>query len=115
MNDFPGMIAEARGGTLFLDEISEMRAVLQTRFLCVLQGGEYRSLGSTRMSKADFRVITATNRLIAQALAENRLRSVLYYRINSFQLEVHTLRERKDDFQSLLPAFGRRLSAESGN
>src|SRR5436309_15138575 len=58
MNDFPGMIAEARGGTLFLDEISEMPADLQTRFLRVLQGGEYRSLGSTRMSKADFRVIT---------------------------------------------------------
>jgi len=65
MNDFPGMIAEARGGTLFLDEISEMPADLQTRFLRVLQEREYRSLGSTRMLKADFRVITATNRPIA--------------------------------------------------
>jgi len=70
MNNFPGMIAEARGGTLFLDEISEMPADLQTRFLRVLQEREYRSLGSTRMQKADFRVITATNRPIAQALAE---------------------------------------------
>ncbi len=87
MNDFPGMIAEARGGTLFLDEISEMPADLQTRFLRVLQEREYRSLGSTRMLKADFRVITATNRPIAQALAENRLRSDLYYRINTFQLD----------------------------
>ena len=65
MNDFPGMIAEASGGTLFLDEISEMPADLQTRFLRVLQEREYRSLGSTRTLKADFRVITATNRPIA--------------------------------------------------
>src|SRR6201981_3728245 len=78
-NDFRGMIAEASGGTLFLDEISEMPADLQTRFLRVLQEREYRSLGTTRMLKADFRVITATNRPIAQALAENRLRSDLYY------------------------------------
>src|SRR5512133_978304 len=62
MNDFPGMIAEARGGTLFLDEISEMPADLQTRFLRGLQEREYRSLGSTRIQKADFRVVTATNR-----------------------------------------------------
>src|SRR5882672_1031908 len=104
MNDFPGMIAEARDGTLFLDEISEMPADLQTRFLRVLQEREYRSLGSTRMLKADFRVITATNRPIAQALAENRLRSDLYYRINTFQIEVPPLRERKQDIPPLVAA-----------
>ena len=53
-NDFPGMIAEANGGTLFLDEISEMPAELQTRFLRVLQEGEYRSLGSTRTMTVKF-------------------------------------------------------------
>ncbi len=114
MNDFPGMIAEARGGTLFLDEISEMPADLQTRFLRVLQGGEYRSLGSTRMSKADFRVITATNRPIAQALAENRLRSDLYYRINTFQIEVPPLRERKEDIPPLVTTFVQRFAAQLG-
>jgi len=114
MNDFPGMIAEARGGTLFLDEISEMPADLQTRFLRVLQGGEYRSLGSTRMSKADFRVITATNRPIAQALAENRLRSDLYYRINTFQIEVPPLRERKEDIPPLVSTFVQRFAAQLG-
>ena len=114
MNDFPGMIAEARGGTLFLDEISEMPADLQTRFLRVLQGGEYRSLGSTRMSKADFRVITATNRPIAQALAENRLRSDLYYRINTFQIEVPPLRERKEDIPPLVTTFVHRFAAQLG-
>ena len=114
MNDFPGMIAEARGGTLFLDEISEMPTDLQTRFLRVLQGGEYRSLGSTRMSKADFRVITATNRPIAQALAENRLRSDLYYRINTFQIEVPPLRERKEDIPPLVSTFVQRFAAQLG-
>ena len=114
MNDFPGMIAEARGGTLFLDEISEMPADLQTRFLRVLQGGEYRSLGSTRMSKADFRVITATNRPIAQALAENRLRSDLYYRINTFQIEVPPLRERKEDIPPLVTTFVQRFAVQLG-
>src|SRR6266702_3156873 len=95
MHDFPGMIAAADGGTLFLDEISDMPADLQTRFLRVLQEREYRPLGSTRVLKADFRVIASTNRPIAQALSENRLRSDLYYRLNTFQIEVPPLRDRK--------------------
>src|SRR5881275_1514615 len=114
MHDFPGMIAEAGGGTLFLDEISEMPADLQTRFLRVLQEREYRSLGSTRMQKADFRVITATNRPIAQALAENRLRSDLYYRINTFQIEVPPLRERKEDIPPLVNTFVQRFAKQLG-
>src|SRR5438477_13948 len=114
MNDFPGMIAEASGGTLFLDEISEMPTELQKRFLRVLQEREYRPLGSTRMSKADFRVIAATNRPIAQALAENRLRSDLYYRINTFQIEVPPLRERKEDIPPLVSTFVQRFAAQLG-
>src|SRR4029079_18724734 len=114
MNDFPGMISEASGGTLFLDEISEMPADLQTRFLRDLQEREYRSLGSTRTQKADFRVITATNRPIAQALAENRLRSDLYYRINTFQIEVPPLRERKEDIPPLVNTFVQRFAKQLG-
>src|SRR5215831_17343171 len=104
-NDFPGMIAEAAGGTLFLDEISDMPIDLQTRFLRVLQEREYRPLGSTRVLKANFRVIAATNRSIPQALAENRLRSDLYYRLNTFQIEVPPLRERKQDIPLLVTFF----------
>jgi DNA-binding NtrC family response regulator len=114
MNDFSGMIAEAGGGTLFLDEISEMPADLQTRFLRVLQEREYRPLGSTKMLKADFRVITATNRPIAQALAENRLRSDLYYRINTFQIGVPPLRERKEDIPPLVNTFLHRFAEQLG-
>ena len=105
MNDFSGMIAAANGGTLFLDEISDMPPDLQTRFLRVLQEREYRPLGSTRTMKVDFRVIAATNQPVVQALAENRLRSDLYYRLNTFQIEVPALRHRKQDIPPLVAVF----------
>jgi DNA-binding NtrC family response regulator len=114
MNDFPGMIGEANNSTLFLDEISDMPADLQTRFLRVLQEREYRSLGSTETLKADFRVIAATNRPINQALAENRLRSDLYYRLNTFQIDVPPLRERKEDIPPLVTSFLKRFAQQMG-
>jgi DNA-binding NtrC family response regulator len=114
MNDCPGMIGEASGSTLFLDEISDMPADLQTRFLRVLQEREYRPLGSTRTMKADFRVIAATNRPIPQALAENRLRSDLYYRLNTFQIEVPPLRERKQDIPPLVASFVKQFAQQLG-
>jgi len=113
-NDFPGMIAAASGSTLFLDEISDMPADLQTRFLRVLQEREYRSLGSTRTLKADFRLVAATNRSIAQALSENRLRSDLYYRLNTFQIEVPPLRERKEDIPPLVAFFVKQFAEQLG-
>jgi two-component system, NtrC family, response regulator len=114
MHDFSGMIAAANGGTLFLDEISDMPADLQTRFLRVLQEREYRPLGSTQTMKADFRAIASTNRPIAQALAENRLRSDLYYRLNTFQIEVPPLRKRKEDIPPLIAQFVRQFSQQLG-
>src|SRR6266699_3669339 len=114
LNDFPGMIAAANGGTLFLDEISDMPAELQTRFLRVLQEREYRPLGSTQTMKADFRAVASTNRPIAQALAENRLRSDLYYRLNTFQIEVPPLRKRRQDIPPLIAAFVRQFAQQLG-
>ena len=114
MHDFPGMIAAAAGGTLFLDEISEMPSDLQTRFLRVLQEREYRSLGSTKTLKADFRVIAATNRPVAQALAENRLRADLYYRINTFQIEIPPLRDRMEDIPPLVASFVKQFAQQLG-
>src|SRR5437899_371471 len=113
-HDFPGMIAAADGSTLFLDEISDMPAELQTRFLRVLQEREFRPLGSTRVLKANFRLIAATNRPIAQALAENRLRSDLYYRLNTFQIEVPPLRKRKEDIPPLIAQFVKQFSQQLG-
>src|SRR5881296_511687 len=114
MNDFPGMIAAANGGTLFLDEISDMPLDLQTRFLRVLQEREYRSLGSTRTMKADFRVIASTNRPITQALSEKRLRSDLYYRLNTFRIEVPPLRERRQDIPPLIALFLKQFAQQLG-
>src|SRR5881397_265009 len=113
-NDFPGMIAEANESTLFLDEISDMPPDLQTRFLRVLQEREYRPLGSTRTMKANFRVIASTNRPIAQALSENRLRSDLYYRLNTFQIEVPPLRERRQDIPPLIALFLKQFAQQLG-
>ena len=114
MKDFPGMIAAADSGTLFLDEISDMPAELQTRFLRVLQEREYRPLGSTQTMKADFRAIASSNRPIPQALAENRLRSDLYYRLNTFQIEVPPLRQRKQDIPPLIAAFVKQFAQQLG-
>jgi transcriptional regulator with PAS, ATPase and Fis domain len=114
MHDFPGMIAAADGGTLFLDEISDMPADLQTRFLRVLQEREYRPLGSTQTMKANFRAIAATNRSIPESLAENRLRSDLYYRLNTFQIEVPPLRKRREDIPPLIAQFVRQFSQQLG-
>jgi DNA-binding NtrC family response regulator len=114
MHDFPGMIAAADGGTLFLDEISDMPLDLQTRFLRVLQEREYRPLGSTETMKADFRAIASTNRPIPEALAENRLRSDLYYRLNTFQIEVPPLRKRKEDIPPLITQFVKQFAQRLG-
>jgi DNA-binding NtrC family response regulator len=113
-NDFRGMIAEAEGSTLFLDEISEMPAELQTRFLRVLQEREFRPLGSTKTLKADFRVVAATNRPVDQALVENRLSSDLYYRLNTFQIELPPLRERKEDIPPLVATFLKSFARQLG-
>ena len=113
-NDFRGMIAEAEGSTLFLDEISEMPAELQTRFLRVLQEREFRPLGSTKTVKANFRVVAATNRPVQEALAENRLRSDLYYRLNTFQIALPALRERKEDIPPLVASFVKRFAEQLG-
>lgn len=114
MHDFPGMIAAADGGTLFLDEISDMPADLQTRFLRVLQEREYRPLGSTQTMKADFRAIASTNRPVPEALADNQLRSDLYYRLNTFQIEVPPLRRRKEDIPPLIAQFVRQFAQGLG-
>src|SRR5207249_5059841 len=68
----------------------------------------------TRVLKANFRLIAATNRPIAQALAENRLRSDLYYRLNTFQIEVPPLRERKQDIPPLVTFFVKQFAQQLG-
>jgi DNA-binding NtrC family response regulator len=114
VSDFPGMIAESHGGTLFLDEIAEMPAELQTRFLRVLQEREYRPLGCTKTVGADFRLIAATNRPVVAAVRDGLLRHDLFYRINTFQIEIPPLRERREEIPSLVAEFTRRFASRLG-
>jgi DNA-binding NtrC family response regulator len=114
VSDFPGMISEASGGTLFLDEIGEMPPELQTRFLRVLQEREFRPLGSTKTQAANFRLVAATNRPVADALQNGTLRQDLFYRLNTFQIEIPPLRERKEDIPALVTTFVQRFSEQLG-
>ncbi|WP_049975520.1 sigma-54-dependent transcriptional regulator [Chthoniobacter flavus] len=112
--DFPGMIAQATGGTLFLDEIAEMPVELQTRFLRVLQEREFRRLGSTKTIPANFRLVAATNRNAAEAVRNGTLRQDLYYRLNTFQIEIPALRERREDIPALVAVFLARFAKQMG-
>lgn len=85
---------------------------LQTRFLRVLQEREFRPLGSTKSTKVDFRLVAATNLPIGEALSKGALRRDLYYRINTFQIEIPPLRDRKDDIASLVTLFARQFAAQ---
>lgn len=109
---FPGMLAEADGGTLFLDEITEMPVELQTRFLRVLQEREYRPLGTTKDIPVNFRLITACNRPVAQAVADGLLRQDLYFRLKTFEIEIPPLRERREEIAKLTDTFLRRFSKQ---
>lgn len=95
----------AHGSTLFLDEIGEIPIELQAKLLRVLQEGEFERLGGTTTVKVDVRLIFATNRDLGTAVAEGTFRSDLYYRINTFPIEMPPLRERGDDIQLLAEHF----------
>jgi DNA-binding NtrC family response regulator len=110
--DFPGMLSAAGGGTLFLDEIAEMPIDLQTRFLRVLQEREFRPLGSTQIMRADFRLVAASNRRPEDAIRSGRLREDLFYRLNTFTLNIPPLRERTEDIPELAQLFLQRFCSK---
>ena len=101
----PGRFELADGGTLFLDEIGEIPLELQAKLLRVLQDGEYQRVGGTQSLKVDVRIIAATNRPLEQAIASGEFRSDLYYRINTFLLNVPPLRQRLGDIPLLAQHF----------
>jgi len=100
-----GRLEQAAGGTLFLDEIGEMSPLVQAKFLRVLQEREFQRLGGTRVLKADVRVVAATNRDLAAAIARGDFREDLYYRLNVFEIHIPPLRERPEDVPALAEAF----------
>ena len=114
---FTGAIAQkigrfelADGGTLFLDEVGDIPLELQSKLLRVLQEQEFERLGSTRTIRVNIRLVAATNRDLAQMVAERQFRSDLYYRLNVFPLSVPPLRERREDIPLLVRYFAQRFA-----
>ncbi len=100
-----GRLDRAQGGTLFLDEIGDLPLPTQVKLLRVLQFREYERLGGTETLKADVRLIAATNKNMATAVASGTFREDLYYRLNVFTITVPSLRERRGDVPGLAEYF----------
>ena len=100
-----GYFEIADGGTLFLDEVGELPLSTQARLLRVLETGEFIRMGSSHVQKTNVRVVAATNLNIPKAIEEGRFREDLYYRLNTVEIKVPALRERKEDIPLLFRKF----------
>jgi two-component system, NtrC family, response regulator AtoC len=113
--DHAGLLLRANGGTLFLDEIGDMPVGLQSKLLRVLEQKTFRPVGATREMTFDARIISATNRDLAGAVAEKRFREDLYYRLNVLHMELPPLRERGRDVLLLTQYFVERMAPRMGS
>lgn len=100
-----GYFEIANGGTLFLDEVGELPVQTQVRLLRVLETGEFIRMGSSQVQKTNVRVVAATNLNMKKAIEEGRFREDLYYRLNTVEIRVPALRERKEDIPLLFRKF----------
>jgi len=114
---FTGALMQKRGrfeladhGTLFLDEIGDITLDLQPKILSAVQEQEFERLGSAKTIHVDVRLIAATHRDLPMMIRNNQFREDLFYRLNVFPIEIHPLRERREDIQLLVHFFVSRLS-----
>jgi len=112
--DRTGCIELADGGTLFLDEIANMPMGQQAKLLRVLQTGEFHPVGSSRVRRADVRVLSATNVDVQSEVAQGRFREDLLYRLNTVEVRLPPLRERREDIPLLAAHFLDRQAARYG-
>ena len=109
-----GRFELADGGTLFLDEVGNVPAAQQPKLLRVLEDGEFERLGSSRTQNADVRLVSATNADLAAEVAAGRFRQDLLYRLNTLEVGLPPLRERREDILPLARAFLDRNAARYG-
>jgi two-component system response regulator GlrR len=100
-----GLFQSANGGTLFLDEIAEMSLPMQVKLLRAVQEREVRQVGADYTTKVDVRIITATNKDLADCVKSGKFRHDLYYRVSVVPLAIPPLRERRDDIPLLAQHF----------
>lgn len=103
--DYAGKIENAENGTVFLDEIGNLPLHLQTKLLSLIQNRKLSRIGESKERLLDVRFIFATNENLKKAVAENRFRKDLYYRINTVELNIPSLRERLEDIPTLADYF----------
>ncbi len=107
-----GKFQEADSGTIFLDEVGELSQEMQVKLLRVLQEGEVDPIGAKRPARVDVRVISATNRNLADDVKKGGFREDLFYRLNVFPIHVPPLRDRPEDIPGLIDHFIGRYNAE---
>jgi DNA-binding NtrC family response regulator len=99
--DHKGLFEVANGGTLFLDEVGELNKNIQVKLLRFLESGEIRRVGETEPFRTDVRVLCATNRDLRKMIKDDEFREDLYFRINTFEIRLPALRERRSDIPDL--------------
>ncbi len=112
IEDKEGWFEIAHGGTLFLDEVVEIQPNMQSKLLRVLEERKIRRIGAANDIPVDVRIVAATNQNIKKFLEEGKLRNDLYFRLNSFEINIPPLRERREDIPELLNYYVKILSTK---
>jgi len=107
-----GLVEAARGGTLFLDEVGDIPLSMQVKLLRLLETGTYRRVGSAEPHKADIRLVSATHRDLRKMVTDGSFRQDLYFRLNTFPVELPPLRERPTDIPLLTKSLLSRVAAD---
>ena len=109
-----GRFELADGGTILLDEVGELSPEVQAKLLRVLQEGQFERVGGVKTVRVDVRVIAATNRDLAKAVADGRFRADLFYRLNVFPIQLPPLRERREDIPLVAKYFTAKYATHAG-